>query len=75
MVDPYVSDALDLGCRKEWTYGTSACTQTIKQIPVGSKNSTIHVSKSIMVPLYLLLSEFAKEQDVKDLSSLQLPEK
>jgi hypothetical protein len=74
VVDPYVSDALDLGCKKDWTYGAGVCTQSIKQIPTSPRNVTIPVSKSIMLPLYLLLSEFAREQDVKDLSSLELPE-
>src|SRR5690349_12764012 len=27
VVEPYVSDALDLGCRKEWTHGTDSCAQ------------------------------------------------
>lgn len=77
VVEPYVSDALDLGCRKEWTYASEKCNKSFKDIPSDTssdRNSTNSMSKSILLPLYHLLSEFASDRDIKDLSEFNLPD-
>lgn len=70
VVDPYISDALDLGCKKEWTFGSEKCTQSINQIGSNIKNSSLPAaSKSILLPLYKMLAEFAEDQDLEDVSA------
>lgn len=75
VIEPYVSDAIDLGCRKEWIYGSDKCIQSMKDIPteIVARNGTA-VSKSILLPLYHILTELASDKDIKDLSEIELPE-
>ena len=47
----------------------------MKDIPVDivARNTTA-VSKSILLPLYHILTELASDKDIKDLSEIELPD-
>ncbi|CAG2115675.1 unnamed protein product [Medioppia subpectinata] len=71
VVDPYVSDALDLGCSKDWKYGSDICTTSLSQVPQQLPNGTQNESKSILFPLYMFLSEFGKLDNSHELTSFE----
>ncbi|CAG2172458.1 unnamed protein product, partial [Oppiella nova] len=70
VVDPYVADALDMGCSKDWTYGTDICTTSLSRVPI-QPNSGQNTSHSILFPLYMFLSDFGKLENTDDFESFR----